>query len=63
MSSEMEDKISALTKIGEMPPSLQAKLLHVLQDGTFSRLGGRNPVKVDVRVIAATNIDIKAAIA
>jgi two-component system response regulator AtoC len=52
-----------LDEIGEMPPSLQAKLLHVLQDGTFSRLGGRNPVKVDVRVIAATNIDIKAAIA
>ena len=51
-----------LDEIGEMPPSLQAKLLHVLQDGTFSRLGGRNPVKVDVRVIAATNIDIKAAI-
>ncbi len=52
-----------LDEIGEMPPSLQAKLLHVLQDGTFSRLGGRNPVKVDVRVIAATNIDMKGAIA
>jgi len=42
---------------------LQAKLLQVLQDGTFSRLGSRTSVKVDVRVIAATNIDIKAAIA
>ena len=52
-----------LDEIGEMPAILQAKLLHVLQDGSFSRLGGRAPVKVDVRVIAATNIDIKAAIA
>lgn len=52
-----------LDEIGEMPPALQAKLLQVLQDGSFSRLGGRNSVKVDVRVIAATNIDIKAAIA
>jgi len=42
---------------------LQAKLLQVLQDGSFSRLGSRTTVKVDVRVIAATNIDIKAAIA
>ena len=46
-----------------MPAALQAKLLQVLQDGSFSRLGGRASVKVDVRVIAATNIDIKAAIA
>jgi DNA-binding NtrC family response regulator len=52
-----------LDEIGEMPPGLQAKLLQVLQDGTFSRLGGRTTIKVDVRVIAATNIDIKAAIA
>lgn len=52
-----------LDEIGEMSPSLQAKLLHVLQDGTFSRLGARNTVKVDVRVIAATNIDMKSAIA
>jgi two-component system, NtrC family, response regulator AtoC len=51
-----------LDEIGEMPPPLQAKLLQVLQDGTFSRLGGRTTIKVDVRVIAATNIDIKAAI-
>ena len=52
-----------LDEIGEMPPSLQAKLLQVLQDGSFSRLGSRSSVKVDVRVIAATNIDIKASIA
>ena len=52
-----------LDEIGEMPAPLQAKLLQVLQDGSFSRLGGRASVKVNVRVIAATNIDIKAAIA
>ncbi|KAA6458341.1 sigma-54-dependent Fis family transcriptional regulator [Acidobacteria bacterium AB60] len=52
-----------LDEIGEMPTALQAKLLQVLQDGTFSRLGSRNTVKVDVRVIAATNINIKAAMA
>ena len=52
-----------LDEIGEMPTSLQAKLLQVLQDGSFCRLGGRSSVKVDVRVIAATNIDIKDAIA
>ncbi len=52
-----------LDEIGEMPAVLQAKLLQVLQDGSFSRLGSRSSVKVDVRVIAATNIDIKDAIA
>ena len=46
-----------------MSPTLQAKLLQVLQDGQFSRLGGRHPVKVDVRVLAATNINMAAAIA
>jgi len=52
-----------LDEIGEMPTILQAKLLQVLQDGTFSRLGGRSNIKVDVRVIAATNIDIKQSMA
>jgi len=52
-----------LDEIGEMPPSLQAKLLQVLQDGSFARLGSKSSVQVDVRVVAATNIDIKAAIA
>ena len=52
-----------LDEIGEMPPHLQAKLLHVLQDGEFSRLGGRTTVKVDVRVLAATNIDVQQCIA
>ncbi len=52
-----------LDEIGEMPPSLQAKLLHVLQDQQFSRLGSRTMVKVDVRILAATNIDVQQAIA
>jgi two-component system, NtrC family, response regulator AtoC len=52
-----------LDEIGEMPPMLQAKLLHVLQDNSFSRLGSRSVVKVDVRILAATNIDIPQAIA
>jgi two-component system response regulator AtoC len=52
-----------LDEIGEMSAGLQAKLLHVLQDGTFSRLGGRANISVDARVLAATNIDVKKAIA
>jgi DNA-binding NtrC family response regulator len=52
-----------LDEIGEMPPLLQAKLLHVLQDQQFSRLGSRTMVKVDVRILAATNIDIPEALA
>jgi DNA-binding NtrC family response regulator len=51
-----------LDEIGEMSPHLQAKLLHVLQDGEFSRLGGKKPVKVNVRVIAATNKKLKEAV-
>ena len=52
-----------MDEIGEMHPRLQAKLLQVLQDGTFSRLGGRNSLQVDVRILAATNIDIPEALA
>jgi DNA-binding NtrC family response regulator len=52
-----------LDEIGEMPPGLQAKLLHVLQDQQFSRLGGRTVIKVDVRILAATNINIPEALA
>jgi two-component system response regulator AtoC len=52
-----------LDEIGEMPPGLQAKLLHVLQDQQFSRLGGRSVIKVDVRILAATNINIPEALA
>jgi two-component system, NtrC family, response regulator AtoC len=52
-----------LDEIGEMSRPMQAKLLHVLQDGEFTRLGARSNTKVDVRVIAATNIDMERCIA
>ena len=52
-----------LDEIGEMPAQLQAKLLHVLQDQQFSRLGSRSVIKVDVRILAATNINIPEALA
>src|SRR5436305_14451673 len=45
-----------LDEIGEMSPQLQAKLLHVLQDGQFSRLGSRSTITADFRVLGATNI-------
>jgi DNA-binding NtrC family response regulator len=44
-----------LDEIGEMPPGVQTKLLRVLQEGTFERLGGTRTLQVDVRIIAATN--------
>ncbi|HEY6305877.1 MAG TPA: sigma-54 dependent transcriptional regulator [Candidatus Angelobacter sp.] len=52
-----------LDEIGEMSAALQAKLLHVLQDSQFSRLGGRANICVDARILAATNIDVRTAIA
>jgi len=52
-----------LDEIGEMPTLLQAKLLHILQDGQFSRLGSRSVIKADVRILAATNINIPEALA
>lgn len=48
-----------LDEIGELSLSLQAKLLRFLQEGEFYRVGGRNPVNADVRIIAATNRDLK----
>ncbi|HEX2711524.1 MAG TPA: sigma-54 dependent transcriptional regulator [Candidatus Acidoferrales bacterium] len=50
-----------LDEIAEMSPHLQAKLLHVLQDQQYSRLGGRHMVDIDVRVLAATNVDVHEA--
>ena len=50
-----------LDEIAEMTTHLQAKLLHVLQDGQYSRLGARSVVNVDVRVLAATNMNVKEA--
>jgi len=52
-----------LDEFAEIPPQLQAKLLHVLQDGEFTRLGGRSRIQADVRVVAATNVDIREALA
>src|SRR5438552_2005081 len=52
-----------LDEISEMHPALQAKLLHVLQDGQFSRLGGKRDIAVDVRVLAATNKFLEQAVA
>ena len=49
-----------LDEIGEMKPALQAKLLHVLQDAQFTKLGSNKPINVDVRVVAATNRDLEA---
>ncbi len=51
-----------LDEIGEMPLSAQVKLLRVLQDGEFTRVGGNDVVKTDVRVIAATNVNLEKAI-
>ncbi len=52
-----------LDEIGDLHPALQGKLLHVLQDGQFSRVGGRSTIKVDVRVLAATNQNLEQAVA
>src|SRR5512147_1865305 len=51
-----------LDEIGDMPPSLQAKLLRVLQDREFHRVGGSKNVSVNIRIIAATNKDLKKAV-
>jgi two-component system NtrC family response regulator len=51
-----------LDEIGEMPPLLQVKLLRFLQEKTIQRVGGREDIPVDTRIIAATNIDIEEAI-
>ena len=51
-----------LDEISEMHPALQAKLLHVLQDHEFSRLGGKRDIQVDVRVLAATNKALERAV-
>ncbi|MCU1282095.1 MAG: hypothetical protein JWM53_5641, partial [bacterium] len=52
-----------LDEIGEMPVSMQAKLLQALQDGEFYRVGGQKKMKVDTRVIVATNVELAKAIA
>jgi len=52
-----------LDEIGDMTPPTQTKILRVLQSGTFERVGGNSPIQVDVRVIAATNKPLEAAVA
>jgi DNA-binding NtrC family response regulator len=60
---ELADKGTLfLDEIGDVPPATQVKLLRVLQDREFERLGGTKTLKVDVRLIAATNRDLRAAI-
>ncbi len=51
-----------LDEIGDIPPAFQAKLLRVLQEGEFERVGGNRTLKVDVRIITATNIDLEAQV-
>jgi nitrogen regulation protein NR(I) len=52
-----------LDEIGDMPFSIQAKILRLLQEKSIERLGGRDPIPVDVRIIAATNRDLEGALA
>jgi DNA-binding NtrC family response regulator len=60
---EMADKGTLfLDEIGDVPPATQVKLLRVLQEREFERLGGTRTVKIDVRLIAATNRDLRAAL-
>ena len=59
---EADEGTLFLDEIGEMSPSAQVKLLRVLQDGEFTRVGGKKVIKTDVRVIAATNTDLESAI-
>ena len=61
---ELADKGTLLLdEIGEMTPHLQAKLLHVLQDSEYSRLGGKHQVRVDAHVLASTKINLEEAVA
>lgn len=60
---ELADKGTLfLDEIGDVPPTIQVKLLHVLQEREFERLGGTKTIKVDVRLIAATNKDLREAL-
>jgi two-component system response regulator AtoC len=61
---ELADKGTLLLdEIGEMSPHLQAKLLHVLQDSEYCRLGGKRTIRVDARVLASTNVNLEEHVA
>jgi Nif-specific regulatory protein len=61
---EMADRGSLfLDEVGELPPAFQSKLLRVLQEREFERVGGTEPIRVDVRILAATNRDLESAVA
>src|SRR5256712_317713 len=61
---ELADKGTLLLdEIGEMSPHLQAKLLHVLQDSEYTRLGGKRTIRVDARVLASTNVNLEEHVA
>lgn len=51
-----------LDEIADLPPDIQPKLLRVLQEGSFERVGGESTVRVDVRILAATNVDLEGAV-
>ena len=51
-----------LDEIGEMPHAMQVKLLRVLQEGELMRVGGTRPIPIDVRIVSATAVDVKAAV-
>ena len=59
---QAQDNSLFLDEIGELPLNLQVKLLRFIQEGTIERLGGSKPILLDVRIVAATNVDLEAAV-